>query len=97
MLDLNLNKIGINSREEIRYDKYLSNILTPIIIRHADTDKVVPYSWSLKFVKRYKSSGNSQEVKIINYPGDDHNIAKKQSDAQKDDLIWFRTFLEYKN
>ncbi|MGL1890160.1 MAG: prolyl oligopeptidase family serine peptidase [Spirochaetaceae bacterium] len=88
-----LLKIGISEIESIRYYEYLKYIKTSIKIRHADTDIVVPYSWSKMFIQRAQNYGYLKNIQLVNYPGDDHNIAKNQSDAQKADLLWFRTFL----
>lgn len=93
-LDVSLKNAGINSREDIRYYNYLNEIKTPMIFRHPDTDESVPYAWSLAFIKKYNESGNKQPVELINYPGDNHNIAKHQREAQMDDLKWFRTFIK---
>lgn len=93
-LNSSLKAIGITDKKNIRYDKYMGKIITPIKIRHADTDKSVPFSWSLSFIERYKKSGNPLKIEIINYPGDDHNMAKNQAIAQKADLIWFRSILK---
>lgn len=93
-LDISLTNAGISSREEIRYFNYLNEIRTPMIFRHPDTDESVPYAWSLAFIKKYNESGNMQPIKLINYPGDNHNIAKHQREAQMDDLKWFRSFIK---
>lgn len=92
-LDRILRSIGIMKRDSIRYYPYLSDIKTPIIIRHPDTDESVPYKWSLGFKELYEKSGNPLPLKIINYPGDNHNIIRNQAKAQRDDLIWFRSLL----
>lgn len=96
-LDRILKSIGIKSRDEIRYYPYLSDIKTPLIIRHPDTDESVPFSWTLKFKKIYENSGNPLPLEIINYPGDNHNISKNQANAQRDDLNWFRSLLNTSN
>lgn len=87
-----LSKLGFSSLEEIRYYPYLKDITSALIIRHPDSDESVPYEWSLKFLKLYEASGNPLPLKLINYPGDNHNLAQNQAKAQMDDLKWFRTF-----
>lgn len=94
VLDNSLLNIGITNREDIRYYKYLKEITTPIIIRHPDTDQSVPYYWSEEFKNKFIASGNLMPLEIFNYPGDNHNIANNQRQAQLDDLKWFRSLMK---
>jgi len=86
VVEQSLKKLGISDINMVRYYPYLKDIKTPLIIRHPDSDESVPYSWSLEFTKKLP-------VNIINYPGDNHNIAKNQRVAQEADLEWFRGFI----
>lgn len=89
---VSLAREGISSIEEIRYYPFLKEMKTPLIIRHADSDESVPYSWSIEFKAFYEASGNPLSLKFINYPGDNHNLAASQAKAQAEDLNWFRSF-----
>lgn len=88
-----LLKIGISNRDEISYIDKLNRIKTPVVIRHADTDKVVPYYWSTDLINAYKKSGNIAKFELINYPNDDHNLSKNYFKVLEEDLKWFKSIL----
>lgn len=79
--------------ETARYLNYLDRIVTPVTIRHASSEKVVPYYWSEEFISKIKKVNNDLTITLIDYHGDDHNLAKNQKRVIEDDLNWFRTFL----
>lgn len=88
-----LLNIGISNRSEISYTDKLDRIKTPVVIRHSDTDKVVPYYWSTNLLDAYKKSGNLTEFELINYPNDDHNLSQNYFKVLEEDLKWFRSIL----
>lgn len=80
--------------DSARYLNFLDRIVTPVIIRHADTERVVPYYWSEELLKSVKSVNPDLNIELINYSGDDHNLAKNQRVVISADLEWFKTFLD---
>lgn len=80
--------------DSARYLNFLDKIVTPVIIRHADTERVVPYYWSEDLLKRVKTINPNLSIELINYPGDDHNLAKNQRTVISADLDWFRESLD---
>ncbi len=85
-----LSDLGNYKIQDLYMEPYYKFIRTPITIRHPDTDESVPYSWSKDLVKKIKTTGNKVYIDFVNYPGDNHNIANNQFDAQMADLKWFR-------
>lgn len=79
--------------DSARYLNFLDRIITPVTIRHADTERVVPYYWSEELLKSVRSVNPNLSIELINYPGDDHNLARNQRAVISTDLEWFRNFL----
>lgn len=79
---------------DVRFLDKLDRITTPILIKHADTDKEVPYYWSEELVTNFKLSGNRGFIELINYPGDNHNLSNNWPGLFKEDLQWFRDRLK---
>ena len=91
LINEGLKVYGNENVNDVDYTPFLKDIITPMVIRHPDTDESVPYKWSINFIKEYKDTGNKTEISLINYPGDNHNIAKNQYTAQMADLDFFRS------
>jgi len=91
-IEMSLLKLGTESIDDIRIEKYLSQITTPIILRHSKTDLSVPYQWSIDFIDKYNKFNNNKVI-FYNYEDDDHNLSKNQKQAQFDDLKLFRKLI----
>lgn len=88
-----LKRVEENPEEYAFLDK-LDLIETPILIKHADTDQIVPYYWSEELVQKFKEIGKGRYIELKNYSGDNHNLSNSWPQLYLDDLKWFRSKLE---
>jgi dipeptidyl aminopeptidase/acylaminoacyl peptidase len=73
---------------------FVSNVTTPLLIQHGESDRRVPLMQAQKFYKALKDQGKTVEFEI--FPRGGHVLSEpaQQREIMRRNLIWFQRWLK---
>ena len=66
---------------------FVADLTSPIQIHHSENDHEVPFAFSQSLYDAMTAAG--KDVRVIAYPGDDHNLANSFSLAMQRSVDFF--------